>query len=466
MNTVHDDQMNPDASPGATKGAGVRRVNNRPMYIGGALLGIFLLVMAAVAMDRASQKNDQHAKVEKGGDTSMLAKQIAGEKQAGVVPPLMPPMDAASAPLTPASGEVLVPAAPPPMTVAATPPGAAMPPQQMLPPQPQNDATDGIKSAKLQQLEQAVRARLGVSPGMARSSGSAYGGAPQSRQDALDRIAAVRSQINAQVGGGSDVMGAYQARLQQVQAAGLGDTGGGVGGAGAGIGNLNMPPNPPGNRVALAGQDGRWSLNSAVMAPGSAYELRAGFVLPATLISGINSELPGQIIGQVSQDVYDTPTGQHKLIPQGSRLVGQYSSETQFGQKRVLIAWNRIIFPDGKALDIGSMPGSDGAGYSGLNDKVDSHYLRIFGSALLMSGVTAAITLSTDKNAKTQDGNAKTVSGALNEALGQQIGQVAAQLIGKNMNTAPTLQIRPGYRFNVVVMKDMTFSKPYQAYDY
>ena len=194
--------------------------------------------------------------------------------------------------------------------------------------------------------------------------------------------------------------------------------------------------------------------------------MRAGFVLPATLISGINSELPGQIIGQISQDVYDTPTGQHRLIPQGSRLIGQYSSETQFGQKRVLIAWNRIIFPDGKALDVGSMPGSDGAGYSGLRDKVDSHYMRIFGSALLMSGVTAAVTLSTDDGKNTTDGDAKTVSGALNEALGQQIGQVAAQLIGKNMNTAPTLSIRPGFRFNVIVMKDMTFSKPYQAYDY
>lgn len=455
MNTVmQDDQMNPDASPGATKGAGVRRVNNRPMYIGGALLGVFLLVMAAVAMDRANQQNNPATKVEKGGDTSMLAKQIAGEQQAGVVPPLMPPLDVASAPEVPASGEqVLMPPAPP-MTVADAPPaGTPMPAMS-----PQNDMAEGVKSAKLQQLEQAVRARPGVSPGMARSSGSAYGGAPQSRQEALDRIASVRSQIDQQMGGGSgDIMGAYQARLQQVQAAGLG---------GGGAANLGAPPVPPSGGAALAPQGGKWSLNSAVMAPGSAYELRAGFVLPATLISGINSELPGQIIGQISQDVYDTPTGQHKLIPQGSRLVGQYSSETQFGQKRVLIAWNRIVFPDGKALDIGSMPGSDGAGYSGLRDKVDSHYLRIFGSALLMSGVTAAITLSTDKNAKEQDGNSKTVSGALNEALGQQIGQVAAQLIGKNMNTAPTLQIRPGFRFNVVVMKDMTFSKPYQAYDY
>ena len=168
-------------------------------------------------------------------------------------------------------------------------------------------------------------------------------------------------------------------------------------------------------------------------------------------------------MGQVAQNVYDTATGKYLLIPQGSRLVGQYSSAVAYGQARVLVAWQRIVFPDGKAMDIGSMPGADSAGYAGLNDQVNNHYFRLFASAFLMSGVTAGITLSQPQQTSA---TSQTASSALSEALGQQLGQVTAQLIAKNMNIAPTLEIRPGYRFNVMVTKDMTFSKPYQAFDY
>ncbi|MCY1448664.1 Bacterial conjugation TrbI-like protein [compost metagenome] len=129
------------------------------------------------------------------------------------------------------------------------------------------------------------------------------------------------------------------------------------------------------------------------------------------------------------------------------------------------MAWQRIVFPDGKAMDIGSMRGSDSAGYSGLNDKVNNHYLRIFGSAFLMSGIVAGISLSQDRN-ENGDNDRTTASSAMSEALGQQLGQVTAQMIAKNLNIAPTIEIRPGYRFNVMVTKDMTFSKPYQSFDY
>lgn len=216
-----------------------------------------------------------------------------------------------------------------------------------------------------------------------------------------------------------------------------------------------------------AGSEGgdRWKLDSQPEAPRSPFELRAGFVVPATLISGINSELPGQIMAQVSQNVYDTPTGKHLLIPQGSRLVGMYSSDVAYGQSRVLIAWQRIVFPDGKAMDIGSMPGGDSAGYAGFKDKVNNHYFRVFASAFLMSGVTAGIAMSQDDGSNSVNGR-PTASSAMSEALGQQLGQVTAQMIAKNLNIAPTLEIRPGYRFNVIVTKDMTFSKPYRSFDY
>ena len=120
-------------------------------------------------------------------------------------------------------------------------------------------------------------------------------------------------------------------------------------------------------------------------------------------------------------------------------------------------------------MDIGAMPGADSAGYAGFNDLVDNHYLRIFGSALLMSAITAGVQYSQQGDQVTSTGNgfySQNASSVLSQALGQQLGQTMAQMIRKNMNIAPTLEIRPGYRFNIMVAKDLTFSKPYQSFDY
>ena len=139
----------------------------------------------------------------------------------------------------------------------------------------------------------------------------------------------------------------------------------------------------------------------------------------------------------------------------------------KYGQARVLVAWQRIVFPDGKAMDIGAMPGGDSAGYAGFNDQVNNHYWRLFGSAFLMSAVTAGIAYSQNQNQPSGPYyGAPSASSAMSEALGQQLGQVTAQMIGKNLSISPTLEIRPGYRFNVIVTKDMTFSKPYRSFDY
>jgi type IV secretory pathway VirB10-like protein len=151
-----------------------------------------------------------------------------------------------------------------------------------------------------------------------------------------------------------------------------------------------------GDVAQFDGTPDRWQMNSAVQAPKSKYELRAGFVIPAALKFGINSELSGQVEGQVTQDVFDTATGKYLLIPQGSSFTGAYSGDIAYGQSRLLVAWQRIVFPDGKALDIGAMPGADGSGSSGLNDQVDNHYIRIFGSALLMTGVVAGTALESE----------------------------------------------------------------------
>jgi type IV secretion system protein VirB10 len=280
----------------------------------------------------------------------------------------------------------------------------------------------------------------------------------------MARIAQVQQEMSAKRS--TDPTAAYQEQVAQLRNLGIGGAAQGGGGGAGGAAPQLFQAASTGARNSYSqfgpnGQNDRWKLDSQVEAPRSPYELRAGFVVPATLISGINSELPGQIVAQVSQDVYDTPTGKWKLIPQGSRLVGQYSSEVGYGQSRVLVAWQRIVFPDGKALDIGAMPGADGAGYAGFNDKVNNHYMRIFGSALLMSAITAGATVSQNcaQNSSNASGGLST-NCELSQALGQQLGTTTAQLI------APTLEIRPGYRFNVIVTKDMTFTKPYRQFDY
>jgi type IV secretion system protein VirB10 len=218
-------------------------------------------------------------------------------------------------------------------------------------------------------------------------------------------------------------------------------------------------------QFAGIGQGDRWRMDSKPEPPRTRYELRAGFVVPATMISGINSGLPGQVIGQVSQNVYDTPTGKYLLIPQGSRLVGAYSSDVVYGQERVLVAWQRIVFPDGKAMDIGAMPGADGAGYAGFHDKVNNHYLRTFGSALLMSAIIAGVSLS-QPNQNNGVNNTQSTSGVLSASLGQELGSTMAEMMQKNLSLSPTLEIRPGFRFNVMAVKDLTFEKPYKSFDY
>jgi type IV secretion system protein VirB10 len=191
-------------------------------------------------------------------------------------------------------------------------------------------------------------------------------------------------------------------------------------------------------------------------APASPYEIKSGTIIPAVMISGVNSDLPGMILAQVSQDVYDTATGRQRLIPQGTRLVGRYDSSVAYGQKRVLVAWHRLIFPDASSLELGSMPGTDGAGYAGFTDKVDTHFFRVFGSAFLMSLIGAAYQLSQPDR---QDPNSPQVT--LAEQIGQQMHTTASQLIRKNLNVQPTLNIRPGYRFNVFVTQDVALTGPY-----
>ena len=188
-------------------------------------------------------------------------------------------------------------------------------------------------------------------------------------------------------------------------------------------------------------------------APLSPYELKAGTVIPAILVGGIDSDLPGQIIGQVTENVYDTATGRYILIPQGAKLIGTYDNAVTTGQERVLVAWTRIIYPDASSIDLGKMPGTDESGLAGLHDSVNNHFWKMFGNALLLSVFSAGIQISQGgQNTGTNGLNAQQSIAA---GLGQQLGQLGQEIARRNARIQPTLEIRPGYRFTVMVTKDI-----------
>jgi type IV secretion system protein VirB10 len=192
----------------------------------------------------------------------------------------------------------------------------------------------------------------------------------------------------------------------------------------------------------------------------SPYELKRGSVIPATLITGLNSDLPGRLTAQVSQNVYDSATGYRLLIPQGAKLFGRYDSKVSFGQERVLVVWTDLIFPNGSTLQIGGMAGTDAEGYGGFKDKVDRHLWRTWSSAALIALIGTGIDMSMPQSSTlaTQE----TASDAARRNFAESFGRVAEQTISKNLNVQPTIQIRPGYKFNVLVDQDIIFPSSYR----
>jgi type IV secretory pathway VirB10-like protein len=209
-------------------------------------------------------------------------------------------------------------------------------------------------------------------------------------------------------------------------------------------------------------------LHEGLKNPVSPYEIKAGTIIPAILITGINSDLPGQIIAQVRSNVYDTIAGKHLLVPQGAKLTGLYDSQIAYGQERVLIVWKRIILPNGQSVNLEGMPGVDMSGYAGFNDQVNNHYGKIFGSVILMSVISAGAQLSQPQNNNNNVNSNPTVNQALAASLGTNIMNTANSLLQKNLNIQPTLVIRPGYLMSISVTKDIVFPKEYEegtAYD-
>ena len=206
-------------------------------------------------------------------------------------------------------------------------------------------------------------------------------------------------------------------------------------------------------------------LENPVVNPVSPFEVQAGSFIHAELVTGINSDLPGEVTAQVTGNLYDSVHERFLLIPQGSRLVGKYDSKVSVGQTRVLMAWERIIFPDGRSIDLSGMEGVDLEGYAGFHDLVDNHYLKIFGNAILMSLVMAGAQMSQPGGGYGMGGMNSFSNPSMGQAamgsVGQNMSQTMEQYLGNTMNIQPTLNIRPGYRFDITVTKDMVFPGPY-----
>ena len=204
-----------------------------------------------------------------------------------------------------------------------------------------------------------------------------------------------------------------------------------------------------------ASVDRRTTSPDRLAKPASPFVVQAGTVIPAALITGIRSDLPGQITAQVTENVYDTPTGRARLIPQGARLIGIYDSQVAFGQSRVLLVWTRLIMPNGRSIVLERQPGADTAGYAGLEDEVDNHWGELFKAAALSTLLGVGTELGSS-------GNDSDIIQALRRGAGDALNQTGQQVVRRNLNIQPTLTIRPGFPVRVIVNRDLVL-EPYRG---
>ncbi|EMX6257128.1 TrbI/VirB10 family protein [Pseudomonas aeruginosa] len=192
--------------------------------------------------------------------------------------------------------------------------------------------------------------------------------------------------------------------------------------------------------------------------PASPYQIMAGTVIAGALVTGIKSDLPGNVIGTVTEPVYDTATGKHLLIPQGSRILGRYNSQVSYGQSRVQVVWSRIILPDTSSLTLDNLVGTDPAGYAGLEDGVDWHWDRVFAGAALTTLLGIGAELAAPENR--QDGDRIIIAGR--DGLQDSVNQVGQEMTRRNMNIQPTLTERPGLPVRIIVNRDLVL-RPYRS---
>ncbi|SHM82326.1 TrbI/VirB10 family protein [Bradyrhizobium lablabi] len=196
-----------------------------------------------------------------------------------------------------------------------------------------------------------------------------------------------------------------------------------------------------------------------VTRPASPYVVQAGTVIPGALITGIRSDLPGQITAQVTESVFDSPTGRLLLVPQGARLIGVYDSQVAFGQSRVLLVWTRLIMPNGRSIVLERQPGADAAGYAGLEDEVDNHWGELLKAAALSTLLAVGTELGAGSDTNSND---SAIIQALRHGAADSLNQTGQQVVRHSLNIQPTLTIRPGFPVRVIVNRDLVL-EPYRG---
>ena len=246
----------------------------------------------------------------------------------------------------------------------------------------------------------------------------------------------------------------FQSRGGSAATVGTGEPASGF--PGAGLGGQPGEQTAQDKQLAFlnAAADRRTVARDRVMSPVSPFVLQAGAVIPAALITGIRSDLPGQVTAQVTENIYDSPTGRALLVPQGTRIIGQYDNNVQFGQRRALLVWNRLIFPTGRSIVLERQPGADAEGYAGLEDGVDYHWWDLAKAAGLSTLLAAGAELAIDDENR--------LLRAIRDGAQDTINDAGQQIIRRQLNVAPTLTIRPGFPVRVIVTRDLVL-EPYGA---
>ena len=193
-------------------------------------------------------------------------------------------------------------------------------------------------------------------------------------------------------------------------------------------------------------------LDQPLLYPRSQYEIQAGTVIPAALLTGINTDLPGDVIASVTSPVYDSVTGEHLLIPQGAKLYGAYDSQITNGQNRALLVWHRLLLPNGRSIQLDLMRGTDGAGYAGVEDRVDYHTGKLMLGAALSTAIAFAGNLARNDSSRSDND--------VGDTIAQESSKLGSSIIERQLDVQPTITIRPGWPLRVLVNKDILLT-PY-----
>lgn len=409
-----------------------RRLNDVPILLVGGL-GVVALTAAGYtfyvrAHPASGTGGSDQGRPSPASAASVLAgAPLYGDIQPAIYRPAVPPLEHHAPPPS-------KPESPPPVAPAASAPAAS---------QPQPSEAD-IAAAQARQAAWQVY----------------YQQLAQLRQT---KFTEAQSALGADVALDKLGTGAPQAAAGQPQTAQAGTvTGQGIGADGGPSQGLGVDVHGQREKLAFASQQGDLSgasdvLHATIHDPPSPYTVMATTAIPAVMVGGANSDTPGMVIGQVTETVYDTATGTITLIPQGSRLQGVYDSVVSQGQERIGVVWTRIIFPDTSSIDIGGMEGADQGGYAGFHDQVNTHFWQKIGTAALISVAGAGAQLSQPAQPVYGTYSSTSIASA---AIGQQFAQLGQEYARAGLSVPNTLEIRPGYRFTILVSKDIPL-RPY-----